>query len=390
LKVKGQPFLHFDLGDFTKIDDVTGDYETRFIWEMFEKMDVAAVAPGPRELTAWNTFKDLVAKGTVPVIASNISLKEGGKSVPFGLPYKIYTVNGLRVAAFSLLGGSEFSTVRAPEGVEFDFQDPFQVAGVLVPELRKQADLVVLLSEMAPSDTDRMIEAVPGIDVALYGQRASWEEKAQKRGETIVNQTGTRGQYAGKLVLIVDPNGKIVEFGSQNAALDNVFPADQGITKLVDAANEESKQLRTATREKREGESQSKLTGERFLGSETCKRCHEKEYQQWMESPHAKAFTTLNKPVQGKPRTGVCVSCHVTGFGQSGGFIADPAQIDQRPKSNPDLTNVQCEACHGKGTEHARTTGHAVVPETTCRVCHNAEWSPAFDYSKALLAVKHS
>lgn len=388
MKAKDQPFLHFDLGDFTKIDEVTGEFETTFIWERLEQMDVAGVCPGPRELTDWNTFRKLVERGTIPVIASNVQLKENGKDLPIGSKYRIYQESGLKVAVFSLLGGSQFAGVRAPEGVEFDFQDPFQAAGTLVPELRKQADLVVLLSEMTPGDTDRLVTAVPGIDVALYGQNAGWEEMAKKQGQTIVNQTGSRGQYLGKLILIVDPDGQIVEFGSQNAALDTNVAEDAETAKLVEEAKQKTTELRAQAREKRQSEQQNKLSGERFLGGENCKRCHAKQHEQWAQSPHAMAFAALEKPVEGKPRSPECVNCHVTGAGQGTGFTPDLSRPDFRPATQPDLANVQCEACHGRGTEHART-GKVTVPETTCRTCHTSEWSPDFDYEKALVAVKH-
>lgn len=376
---------------------MTGDYETRFIWDTLEKMDVAGLTPGPRELTAWTTFHELADRGTIPVIASNVALKgksegsaggAGGGLVPIGVPYKIYAVNGLKVAAFSLLGGTEFAQVRPPEGVEFDFKDPFQVAGTLVPELRRKADLVVLLSEMAPGDTDRLLQAVPGIDVALYGQRPQFEQEAKKVGETVANQAGSRGQYLGQLVLIVDPEGKVVEFGSQNAPLDKAFPEVDTIVRLIEEANEKTKQLRTESRDKRQAEQQSKLSGERFLGDETCKRCHEKQFEQWAESPHSRALATLERPLEGHPRTDQCLSCHATGFAQTGGFLPDLSKPDHLPVTQPNLVNVQCEACHGRGTEHVRT-GKAVVSEQTCRGCHTPEWSPNFDYEKALVAVRH-
>jgi hypothetical protein len=354
---------------------------------MMVKMQVAAVAPGPRELGAWKTFSDLLAGGTIPVIASNVALKSAGSEKPIGLPFKVLQVNGIKVGLFSLMGGPEFASVRAPEGVEFAFHDPFQLAGQLVTELRKQADVVVLMSEMSPVDTDRLIQSIPGIDVALYGQKAGWEETAKKVGETIVNQTGTRGQYLGKLVVIVDPAGKVVDFGSQNAGLDTTFPEDPIVVKAAAEATTKANELRTEARKQRQGEFENKVTGERYIGAETCKRCHEKEYQQWALSPHAKALASLEKPVTGKPRTPQCTGCHTTGFGQEGGYA--PAQQASAGKLGPpDLANVQCEACHGRGTEHTRT-GKVSLTEAACRTCHNAEWSPKFDFQTALLAVKH-
>ncbi len=387
MKVKQAPFLHLELGDFAKIDEVTGDYETRFIWREFETMGVNAMTPGPRELQSWKTFRDLVNAGTIPVISSNIRVRDaGGGEAALGLPYKVFTISGVRVAVFGLIGGGEFSSVPKVEGVEFAFQDPFQEAATLVPALRKKADVVVLMSQMSPQDTDRLLGSVPGIDVALYGQRASYEQNAKKVGETICNQTGIRGQYVGDLVLIVDPTGKVVDFGSRNVALDTTVPEDEAVARAVAEVNEKTKQMRSETRNQRQSEFENKLSGERFLGNDTCKRCHEKEYTQWASSPHARAYAGLEKPVDGKPRTSDCAACHVTGFGQSGGFKADPAVADA--KAVPEMVNVGCESCHGMGTSHQRA-GNVEIAESTCRTCHTPEWSPDFNFKTALAAVKH-
>jgi len=226
------PFLHLELGDFAKLDAVSGDYETRFVWKMLEKTKVAAVSPGPRELTLWSTFRDLRDQRKIPVISSNVTVTEGRTS-PVGEDYRIFDVQGLRVAVFSLLGPQALADARPPAGVVFRAADPMQTASALVPRLRSQADVVVLMSQMASSDTDRLLAAVPGIDVALYGLRPAWEPMARRVGATLCNETGARGQYVGRLALIVDPSGKIIDYGSQNVPLDNHVLEDKDVAQLV-------------------------------------------------------------------------------------------------------------------------------------------------------------
>jgi mono/diheme cytochrome c family protein len=379
-----------ELGDFAKIDDVTGDFETRFIWDVLEETKVSAVSPGPRELTMWNTFEQLRAKRTIPVISTNLTVKQGGSETPVGLPYLVIPVNGIKVAVFALMGGAELAAVRAPEGLEFGFKDPFEVAAALVPKLHKEADLVVLMSQMSTADTDRLLQAVPGIGVALYGQRAGWEENARKKGETICQETGTRGQYSGELVVIIDPAGHVVDFGSENVTLDKEVPENPDILKQVNDANEKTKVMREDVRKAREAEQQKKTTtGERYLGDENCRRCHSEQYRSWQATPHARAFASLDRPLPGKPKAAACVSCHATGYG-AGGFQPDLSRPDLRPEQSTaaDLANVQCEACHKQGTLHLRT-GNVEVAEAVCRGCHTPEWSPGFDFATALQAVKH-
>jgi hypothetical protein len=378
------------MGDFAKIDDVTGDFETRFIWDVLEKTKVSVVSPGPRELTMWNTFEQLRARGTIPVISANLTVTRGGSESPVGLTYLVIPLNGLKVAVFALMGGAELAGVRAPEGIEFGFQDPYEVAAALVPKLHQEADLVVLMSQMSTADTDRLLQAVPGIGVALYGQKAGWEQTARKKGDTICQETGTRGQYSGELVVIVDPAGQIVEYGSQNVTLDKEVPENPDILKQVNETNDKCKVMREDVRKAREAEQQKKTTtGERYLGDENCRRCHSEQYRSWQATPHARAFASLDRPLPGKPKAEGCVSCHATGYG-AGGFRPDISRPDLRPAQAgaADLANVQCEACHKQGTLHLRT-GNVKVAEAVCRGCHTPEWSPGFAYATAIQAVKH-
>ncbi len=380
------------------LDDVVGDFQNRFMWTVFEKTKVSATTPGPRELQNWPTYKDLVAGGTIPVISSNLKVRtKDGSETPLGVPYKIFTINGVKVAVMGLMGGGEFATVPKVKGTEFAFQDPFQQAAAMVPALHKKAELVVLMSQMSPTDTDRLIATVPGIDVALYGQRPSYDQDAKKVGGTIVNQTGVRGQYVGDLVVIVDPAGKVTDFGSKNITLDSTVPEDQTVAKSVSVTNDKITQMRADNRAKTQGEFESKLSQEHFLGTETCKRCHAAEYDQWAASPHGHAFASLDKPVKGKQRSDDCLTCHTTGLGQAGGYQVTATSTSPPPEAGgsasassgqPDMTNVGCESCHGMGTLHQRT-GAVHIEEATCRTCHTSEWSPKFDFKTALAAVKH-
>jgi 5'-nucleotidase / UDP-sugar diphosphatase len=250
LVAKGEPFLHLELGDFAKLDDVTGDFETRFLWRTLETERLDAVCPGPRELNFWGTVRDLLSHSRVPLVSSNLTVKVDGREVPLGREYEILPVDGVRVGLISLLGSAEFAAVAPTDGTEFGIRPPLEVARELIPRLRRKADLVVLLSQMNSAETDQLLAQVPGIDVALYGQGAQYREEAERKSGTICNETGIRGQYAGELTLIVDPKNRVIDFGSRNRALGNLAPEDEEIAKRVTEAQEKVKELRAAARDR--------------------------------------------------------------------------------------------------------------------------------------------
>lgn len=147
-----------------------------------------------------------------------------------------------------------------------------------------------------------------------------------------------------------------------------------------------------------------------YIGSKKCKKCHLKQYKSWAETKMANAFELL-KPggdIEEKTAAGLdpekdyttdekCLPCHVTGYGQDGGFV----DIE----TTPNLAGVGCEMCHGAGGTYSQDQYMSTknkkyikanivavgmvdtVSEDQCVVCHNTD-SPfvgddyVFDFEK--------
>lgn len=161
-----------------------------------------------------------------------------------------------------------------------------------------------------------------------------------------------------------------------------------------------------------------------YVGTRKCKTCHLKEYRSWEKTQMARAFDLLRPGVapESKKRAQLdpkkdythetkCLPCHTTGYGKPGGFVS--------AERTPDLAGVQCEECHGPGSEYLQEgemtlknlnyrqadlvkVGLVLPSQATCAaVCHN-DRSPFrgpgyhFKYdereakgSHELLALKH-
>jgi peroxiredoxin len=118
-----------------------------------------------------------------------------------------------------------------------------------------------------------------------------------------------------------------------------------------------------------------------YSGNDFCTVCHTGEAQTWEVTQHAVALTTLAK--HGADGRSECVTCHVVGYGQSGGYaIAKP---------EPALENVGCETCHGRGGPHL-SPGHVAGGnyEPQCASCHTPEHSLGFQYATFLPRVSHA
>ena len=100
--------------------------------------------------------------------------------------------------------------------------------------------------------------------------------------------------------------------------------------------------------------------GAQYVGEKSCKKCHFKEHRSWKKSEvykHADAWNNLKphlkSPDQKDSQGRLCVSCHVTGHSHPdrGGFVSE--------EKSGHLLAVQCEACHGPGSNHIKA-GQAV------------------------------
>ena len=78
-----------------------------------------------------------------------------------------------------------------------------------------------------------------------------------------------------------------------------------------------------------------------------------------------------------------CVSCHVVGFDEPGGFsIAKPKAY---------LENVGCESCHGRGGPHISPNFLADGGyQSACLTCHDTKHSLGFEFATFLPNVSHA
>ncbi len=79
-----------------------------------------------------------------------------------------------------------------------------------------------------------------------------------------------------------------------------------------------------------------------YVGAAACASCHTVNHADWALTIHATAFQTLID--EGEGDNVLCYPCHTVGYGLPSGFVDLAA--------TPHLANVQCEVCHGPGSNH--------------------------------------
>ena len=253
----------FDSGDLFTGQAISYLSRGRALIEMFKAINYDAVCYGNHEFDyGIGTARDYATGEPFPVLAANIFYKDGK---PFAKPYAILEKNGIRVAVIGIFGVDAMPSTAAITWETLDVRDPIAVLRKLVPELRKQADLVVVLAhqgETGPMQEDaeahpevqrdfdadkRTVEAVPGIDVFIGGHAHRGIEVpwvGPKNGSIVV-QTYSRGTTLGVLKLTYDQQAHklLSHTGGLVRVIPGVFPTPPAVEEVVARWVKESNRL---------------------------------------------------------------------------------------------------------------------------------------------------
>ncbi len=359
-------------------------YRSRFLAEAMKGLRYDAAAVGERDLNfGIETLRD-EAKAGPPIICANL-YAGGERAFPPSVTRK---VGKMKVGVFALLGEEP----RSLEGIEI--RNPAAEGKAVLSKLRKQCDYVILLAHMDRPKVLALIPQLRGIDLVIRGHYVEGEQTHESCVDTLVDVleraevpilfAGQQARNIGAVAISVKRGGGGAITANRLIRLNAEVGQDTAFSGRLDRfLYEESVRERAVALNK--SLSRDEATGrvrERYLGMHVCERCHGDIMPRYLETAHFKALETLRG--RGKETAPECLACHTTGYGRFSGY--DPKAVQE---GGPYLEGVQCEACHGPGTLHARDGSYAAVARASCKTCHTLRWSPKFDYITYWKRVSH-
>jgi hypothetical protein len=372
----GQVLLVDNGGFFPEQDD----YEDAawFIMDAMKVLGTAAVGVSEKDLRYGRSF--LLAnykRSQLPLVCSNLYERATKKTLV--APYLVTRVGTVTVGVFGL------TSDKVDLGISRDsllVEDPATAAKRSVEALRKKgATVVVLLSQLGKVESEDLVTAVDGIDVVICGRSVPLLQKGRTIKSTVACYGGEQGQYIGRTIVNLDPARKMTSGENDTYILGPEVGEKPEVLTLVksfeDIFNDKlrKKEKERAAKAEVDRLSSSGATEQavdHYLGAEFCQRCHKAEYDQWKTTKHSRAWQTLVDAK--KDASAECISCHVVGYKQPGGF--------QTGEDAARLGNVQCENCHGMGTQHEAFTAQPhPLTAATCVRCHTTNNSPTFDFA---------
>ena len=225
--------LLLDAGDFA----LSGPSASLGV-QLLSGLGYDAIAPGNAENDVPEQRAALARIGA-PVLAANLA----GDTADYpARPWIIRSVAGRRIAILGLTTPPAYqATTLYPTSHPFrrlpaestPVGDPLSAAQHWVPRLRRQADLVVVLSHLGLWHDVQLAAQVPGIDLIVGGHSHHRLPQLIQIGATAIAQAGVAGAYLG-VIAIAEQDGRL----HYNGRLEPVWQA-------IDADGEVRRQIDT-------------------------------------------------------------------------------------------------------------------------------------------------
>ncbi|HET6201539.1 MAG TPA: bifunctional UDP-sugar hydrolase/5'-nucleotidase [Planctomycetota bacterium] len=172
-----------------------------------------------------NTFR-LLGLAKFPVLAANVFDRKTGAR-PAGLrPRAVLRRRGIALAFVGLLSHRTPELTSAPIGEALRFEDETAVVREAVDEARREADHVFLLTHCG-IDVDRALAAlVPMVPAIVGGHSHTRLLEPVKVGQTLVVQTGAKGEAIGRVEFEAEEGTKALRI--TDARLVDLLPEATG------------------------------------------------------------------------------------------------------------------------------------------------------------------
>ncbi len=370
----------------------TADYQViqyRYMQRAFAAMGYSALNVGEREARLPLTeLRKLGAESPVPMLSANLVESASGKRI--FAPYRVVQHDGWRVAFVGALGAVPADAL----GDGLTVEPAKSALGKVLPEIKKQADAIVLLMYADEKTIRALANEFYEFDLILGGKVAQPSQSLTRQNRSVVLWTTNETKALGMCKVGLGGPERFAARGWDIVFVKEQIPQDNNLLKLSAGYRDEIRRTRLAVDDPSHV-ADDQVPGVRppseYAGTASCAECHQTAFAKWKNTGHARALGSL--AARGTDADPSCLSCHTVGFGTASGY--------QREHPNMDLANVGCESCHGPGSEHvseyrrvAREGGNVLfkyrpLGAQDCTSCHYGEFSRPFDYASFWPNVQH-
>jgi len=223
------PTLLLAAGDMIQGNNWANLFQGQSVIELMNAMGFDGMVLGNHELDfGQGVLKQRIGEANFPVLAANV------RGLPELKPFMIKEIGGVKVAVIGLVTEHTPTCTHPANAVGLTFLSPKAVLEAYLSELRKTADVVIVLTHLG-HEADRFLAGqVQGMDAVIGGHSHTRVTDPPRIGNTLVLQAWEHGKALGVLDLTLD-EGRVPD---SHACLIDVKPQghfdDGSVAALVD------------------------------------------------------------------------------------------------------------------------------------------------------------
>ena len=211
-----QPSLLLAAGDMIQGNPWANLFRGKSSIDVMNAMRFDAMVVGNHEFDFGpKVLKERMAQARFPVLGANV------KGFPGLKPYVIKNLQGVRIAIIGVVTPETAVTTHPRNVAGLTFSTPESAVKKYLPELKRRADIIIVLSHCGFQADKELAAKVPGIDVIVGGHSHTKILQPELVGQTIIVQAWEHAKVLGILNLRLK-DGKIAGFEGE---LQEISPA---------------------------------------------------------------------------------------------------------------------------------------------------------------------
>lgn len=198
-------------------------------------MGYQAMAVGAADLDApLSTLSARFGEAQFALLSAN--LQQGPTPTLPLKPYLLVPFQGYTVAVIGVTA-PKAAAKAATVGLPLQVEEATAAVQRAVGEVRGQAQVIIVLSNLTLAENVALAKTVPGLDAVIGAQDAGGGQRPSEvsgpAGRVILHAAGRQGQYLGVLTLHLDRQGQVVFYQGNAILLTADFADDPVIVQLL-------------------------------------------------------------------------------------------------------------------------------------------------------------
>ncbi len=226
-----EPVLLLDAGGTLLGQALADATDGAVIVAAMNAMGYDALTVGQAELQqGLDTLRKRALEASFPILSCNLVI--GQDDQPIFDPYAVVLRGGIR---FGIIGVSEADMGWLDSLTEVRILDPLASVRRILPEVRAQSDVVILLSHLGLEGDKSLAQAEPRIDIIVGGRTRQILDEPVLVGGTVIVQAGYDGEWLGRLDVALDEQHRISQPLVEIVTLWPEVADDPAMTTLADS-----------------------------------------------------------------------------------------------------------------------------------------------------------